>query len=216
VRSGVGNPDVRHCFPWWRFEPLLSLAFVACASCTSVPPGVVSVEARGAIHSPAVWQFVFSALDASAGNGSSSSSGKYGSGTEDDDWSDDDYELYGARAAISTPMVDLVGGVDQHWFDDRGASEVSFGLRKRFEAKDGLNNGYVQLLYRRGSDLRTDAGLEDYDGFNFAIGTLAPLDEHWFLDFSLEFESTLERVEIDDDLTNLFSIFLNVGIGFSP
>lgn len=202
-----------------RRRSLSLLAPIALATaCTTAPPGVVSVQVRGAIYSSDVFEAVAvvlggyddgSASESEPGSGSSSHYQSYA-------WSDIVNASWGARAAISISGVDLVGGIDRHWYDDQDqiVTEKSIGLRFRQNSDAGID--YVQLLFRRGSDLETDDGEKDYDGMSVGVGAITPIGRHWFVDASIEAEWTFREFEVDGDDTHLFSAMLNVGLGFSP
>jgi len=191
--------------------------FAFMASCTAVPPGVVSVEARGGYRSEPLWVAILQGLGSGTSSGSASSD--FESVANDYSTRRDEGDgqlLYGLRAAVSTPVVDLVGGVGEQWFDDRGAGEVSFGIRKRFGDEAKPDPDYFVLLARHGSDLRTDRGHEDYDGVSVGVGSIHALGKHWFVDVSLEAEWLTHEVELDGNDTHLFGLMLEVGLGFSP
>jgi hypothetical protein len=183
------------------------LAF--CASCASVPPGAVSVEARGGAHSAEVWGAIANAFF--QGGVSSRYDGGSGYHESDEDW----HTSLGLRAAVSTPVVDFIAGTDKHWFGGQEAREYSYGIRKRIPDEGTKGPGYFLLLARHGEDLRTDKGREDYDGVAVGIGAISPIDEHWFFDISLESEWLWNEVEIRGNDTYLFSMMLCVGIGFA-
>ncbi len=205
----------------YRIASCLALGMLALiTSCTTIPPGVVSVEARGGIFSEGVVEVIAFALGSAGSGQSSNGSSRTGRGGSAQyqgyEWSDVVHSSYGLQAAISTPVVDIIGGIDEHWFDDRGARETSVGLRKHISEKSDSGVGYIQILARRGHDIRTDSGLRDYDGIGIGFGGITPIDKHWFLDISIEFESTLKPLEIDGKDAYLGSLMLNVGVGWSP
>ena len=203
-----------------RAIPFLPLALLALvSSCSTVPPRTVSVEARGAVYSSDVFEAIL--LVFGGGNSDpTSTSTKGGSGNGSNyynsySWSNENHESYGLRAALSSDVFDIVVGVDEHWFDDRGSRELSIGLRKRFDKNSESSGSYAQILARHGEDIRTDSGQQDYDGFSIGIGKIVPIDDHWFFDVSLEFESTWNTLRIEGDDSNLFSVMVNVGLGYS-
>jgi hypothetical protein len=190
--------------------------FALLASCTAVPPGAVSLEARGSAHSAELWGGIANALlSGSYSTGSGSSGYDAGSAYRDTDDDTDWHTSYGLRTALSTPVVDLIAGADEHVYDGHEADELSFGVRKRIAQEGDRNPGYLLFLARHGNGLRTDKGHADYDGVAVGIGMLTAIDEHWFFDISLEAEWLWDQVVIDANDTYLFSMMLNVGIGFA-
>ncbi len=180
-----------------------------------MPKHVVSVEARA--DSPAVLEalaILFSGYVASDGSDPSATA-KGGSTSQYDTFdSDTFFRSVGWRASINTPVVDIVGGMDRHWYDDQSVPESSIGLRKRFPGSEP-GAAYVELLIRHGNDLDTISGPQDYDGIAIGFGGMAPIDEHWFVDLCLVYERTLEQVHIEGDDDYLSDLMFRVGIGFS-
>ena len=96
----------------FRIASCLALGMLALiTSCTTIPPGVVSIEARGAIYSEGVLGAIATALSASGSGQSSGASNRTGRGGSVQyrgyEWSDVVHSSYGLQAAISTPVMKI-------------------------------------------------------------------------------------------------------------
>ncbi len=194
---------------------LLTALFFLVTGCASTPEHVVSLQARA--DSPQALEVVallFSSYLVSDGSDPSATS--EGGGTTQNVTLDSDtfFRSVGWQASINTSMVDVVGGMDRHWYHSQSVPESSIGLRKRFPGSEP-GAVYVEVLARHGTDLDTNSGPQDYDGFAIGFGGTAPLDKHWFVDIGLVYERTLERVDIEGEDDHLSDIMLRFGIGFS-
>ncbi len=199
-----------------RISSYLALCLLALASgCSSTSKNVVSVEARAdSAAALEVIGILFSGYVASDGSDPSSQA-KGGSTTQYDTFdSDTFFRSAGWRASINTSVVDIVGGMDTHWYHDQSVPETSIGLRKRFPGSEP-GAAYVELLLRHGNNLDTSSGEQDYDGIAIGFGGIAPISEHWFVDLCLVYERTLDAVHIDGDDNYLTDLLFRFGIGFS-
>ncbi len=199
-----------------RIPSFLSLVVLALATgCSSTPKDVVSLEARAdSAAALEVLAILFSGYVASDGSDPSSQA-KGGSTTQYDSFdSDTFFRSVGWRASINTSVVDIVGGMDRHWYHDQSVPESSLGLRKRFSGSEP-GAAYVELLVRHGNDLDTTSGPQDYDGFAIGFGGMAPISEHWFVDLCLVYERTLDPVHVEGDDNYLSDLLFRFGIGFS-
>lgn len=170
-----------------KLLPLIALPLVA-ASCQSMSEGILSVEGRAIV------------LDDQSAD------------TPFDGVTEDDVEVkaYGAQAALSTPIVDVLAGVDFREFEDEDATELTLGARRRFFELPRLHP-YVEGNLRFSIDeLETaDAGEDNYFGWNAGAGILFDLTDSLFLNFRAMYETT------DIDGNDVDGLIGTVGIGFS-
>ena len=175
--------------------PLLIGSFVA--GCSSMSNGVATLQARGAVHRESDSYYHES---------------RYGYGVEGG--GNLALRSYGLRASINTPIVDVIGGADEHRFEGQHISEASLGLRKRFPASDA-GAFYVEAAIRRGFGLDTLSGRRDYDGMESGFGGIFQLGDHWFLDVGFSVEWTLGQLNLASGRDHLSEVLFNVGLGFS-
>src|SRR5947207_99553 len=157
--------------------PLLVASLAA--GCSSTSNGLMSLEARGT-----------DALHGDGGSGGSTSTliSRIGD-------SDTALRSYGLRASINTPVVDVIGGTDEHRIEGQDVTEANVGLRKRF-GESGVGTFYVDMEWRHGFGLETGSGRRDYDGIELGAGVILQLSKHWFLDWGLGWEKTFGRLEL--------------------
>lgn len=187
--------------------------------CVSPPSDLVSIEARGAIDGPYVLDAAYLMLlliaygDDSNSNNSSRPQNRPGGG-DLIDARGPFLRNGGLQLSINTSLIDLVASMDQHNIGDDYVPQERFGLRKRFDGTD-MDAPYVQVMSLRGFGARTDTGRENYDGISISVGNLAQIDDHWFIDLSIEYQSTFQRLEFDGEDARQNSVALNIGVGYS-
>lgn len=194
-------------------------ALALATGCASPPRQPISIEARGAIDGPYVVDAIAVVALLAVGGGSDA-------GTQNS--RDHSYVLFdhdtfvrsfGFQASLNTPLIDLVGGRERHNLDQHFLTQENIGLRKRFYSmsegerdSDGL---YIQVLAIRGYSAKTDSGHEDYDAIGVGVGGLSRIDEHWFTNICVEYQSTFQRLQFDGDNSRQNSVSLNIGLGYS-
>lgn len=170
-----------------KLLPLLGLTLLA-TGCQSMSEGILSIEGRAIVLDDQTADTPFEGV------------------TTDDV----DVEAYGAHVALSTPIVDLLGGVDFREFGDEDATELTLGARRRFLEVLRFHP-YVEANMRFSIDeLETaDADGDNYFGWNAGGGFLLDLTESLFLNFRVVYETT------DVDGNDIDGLLGTVGIGFS-
>lgn len=170
-------------------KSLLLIALPCLASaCQLIPSDIISLEARAIVVDDAE-------IDLS-------------------DIDEDDVDLtgYGLHAAIFTPIVDVLGGIEQREFEDSDTPELDLGVRKRLISIWKLT-GYVEANLRYGFDLDTGDISEDYFGWNAGFGALINLTDTYFLNLRVVYDTT----EIDFDSGNVDvdvdGVIVTVGLG---
>lgn len=165
---------------------LISFACLAVlASCQSMSTGVLSLEARALVLDDAEIDDV--------GNGS-----------------DVDIEGYGLHAAFMTPIVDLLGGVEQRTFGDEDAPELVLGVRRRF-LEIWRVHPFVEANVRYGFE--TDTVTDDYFGWQIGFGALLDLTDHFFLNARVMYDTT--SVETGSGSSDVDGLVGTLGIGYS-
>lgn len=167
------------------------------AGCSSMSNGTATLQARGGLTSDTGFYYYGSGQGYAGGGGG-----------------DVDVRSYGARASFNTPIVDVIGGADEHRIEGQDVTETSLGLRKRFPSTDP-GSFYVEAAFRRGYDLDTPSGRSDYDGMEAGVGAVFQLSEHWFLDLSFSVEWTLGDLDLENGDDHLNEVLFNLGVGFS-
>lgn len=163
---------------------LLSLALLAlCASCQT---NLITLEARGIVIDDA--------------------EGDLEGVTEEDV----DLTGFGLHAALLSPIVDVVVGIDQREYEDSDTPELDVGLRKRLLSL-WLLSAYIEANLRYGFDLDTGTASDDYFGYSAGFGALVDLNESLFLNFRVMYDTTdIEGGVRDIDVDGLIG---TVGIG---
>lgn len=173
-----------------RACPVLLLALLA--SCQSMKEGVFTVEGRAIVYD-----------DTSADD--------FDAATSFDE-EDVDVSAYGAQAALMTPLVDVLAGVDLREFEDEDAPELSLGARRRFLEVLRLHP-YVEGNLRYGLDLDNGVEKEDYAGWNLGVGVLVDLTDALFVNVRLLYEST--SIDLPGDDATVDGVIGTLGIGVS-
>ncbi len=137
------------------------------ASCQSMSTGILSLEARALV------------LDDSEVKGIQNGSGD----------NSVDVEGYGLHAAFMTPIVDLLGGVEQRKFADEDAPELVLGVRRRF-LEIWRVHPFVEGNVRYGFDLDNGQTSEDYFGWQIGLGALVDITDHLFLNARVMWDTT--------------------------
>ncbi|HTF87644.1 MAG TPA: hypothetical protein VK843_04485 [Planctomycetota bacterium] len=176
--------------------PLPPLLLATLAACSSPKNGLAMLELRGAVFGEN-GTYV-------AAEGQNTLFG----------WSGEfERRSIGLRGSINTPVIDLIGGVDQHRFDDEPAKERSLGLRKRLPASDDDATLYVEAALRWGEGLETKTGTRDYEGMQAGTGALFPIGNHWYIDAGVHAEWTFDRYDVPDERDHLSKVVFHLGIG---
>lgn len=117
---------------------------------------------------------------------------------------------YGLHAALMSPIVDVVVGIDQREYENSDTPELDVGLRKRL-IDIWLLAAYIEANVRYGFDLDTGNVSEDYFGYSAGFGALVDLNESLFLNFRIMYDTTdIEGGVRDIDVDGLIG---TVGIG---
>ena len=111
---------------------LLAIPSLLLASCQSMSEGVLAFEARAVVIDDADIDDV-----------------ENGSAFEEENI---DISSYGVHAALKTPVVDLLVGVDDREFGKESSAELVLGVRRRFLEIWKLHP-YLEADYRHGFDL---------------------------------------------------------------
>ena len=166
---------------------LLPLALILFTSaCQIIPSDLLSLEARAIVVDNAD-------LDLS-------------------DIQEDDIDLtgYGLHAAVFTPIVDIVAGIEEREFDDFDSPELDVGLRKRLLSIWKFT-AYVEANLRYGFDLDTGDVSEDYFGWNAGFGALVNLTDRYFLNFRVVYDTT--EIDISSGDVDVDGVLATVGVG---
>ena len=169
----------------------LSAAF-GSSSCVVIADGLVSVEGRAIV------------LD--------DQSAEPGDPLSNFDANDVEVQGYGAHLALSTPVVDVLGGVDRREYADEEANELTLGIRKRFLEFLRLHP-YVEGNLRFTTDLETGVSEEDAFGWSAGAGVLVDITDSLFLNVRLVYETT--EVDQAGGDTEIDGIVGTVGLGFN-
>ncbi len=168
---------------------LISFACLAVlASCQSMSTGVLSLEARALVLDD-------SEID-DVGNGS-----------------DVDVEGYGLHAAFMTPIVDLLGGVEQRTFEDEDSPELVLGVRRRF-LEIWRVHPFVEGNVRYGLDLDNGDTSEDYFGWQIGFGALLDITDHLFLNARVMWDTTSVDTA-GGGSTDVEGVVGTIGIGYA-
>lgn len=160
-------------------------------SCQTMSAGLIGIEARAMVLDDAEIDDV------------------QDGGTDYTD-ADVDLEGYGVHAMIMTPVLDVIGGVDQRDYENDDAQELTLGLRKRVFEIWRLHP-YIEASYRYGFDLDTGQKSEDYTGYVYGAGVLVDLSDALFLNLRVVQDvTTVETGTGDKDIDGLVG---TVGIG---
>ena len=172
---------------------LISFAGLAVlASCQSMSTGVLSLEARALVL-----------------NDSEVKDIQNGSGGD----ADVDVEGYGLHAAFMTPIVDLLGGVEQRKFEDEDSPELILGVRRRF-LEIWRVHPFVEGNVRYGLDLDNGQTSEDYFGWQIGFGALLDITDHLFLNARVMWDTTSVDVA-GGGSTDVEGMVGTIGIGYS-
>ena len=171
---------------------LLAIPSLLLASCQSMSEGVLAFEARAVVIDDADIDDVES-----------------GSAFEEENI---DISSYGVHAALKTPVVDLLVGVDDREFGRESSAELVLGVRRRFLEIWKLHP-YLEADYRHGFDLDNGVDSETYDGWAAGGGALLHLTDSLFLNFRLMYETT--SIQLPSISTDVDGVTGTVGIGFS-
>ncbi len=123
---------------------------------------------------------------------------------------DIDLSGFGLHAALMSPIVDVVVGIDQREYENSDTPELDLGLRKRL-IDIWLLAAYIEANLRYGFDLDTGDVSEDYFGYSAGFGALVDLNESLFLNFRVMYDTT----EIDSGIrdVDVDGLIGTVGIG---
>ncbi|MEM9382600.1 MAG: hypothetical protein AAGB93_21790 [Planctomycetota bacterium] len=170
--------------------PLVLLA--ALASCQSMGAGVLSLEARALVLDDAE-------IDQGSQNGGVNST-------------DIDVEGYGVHAAVMTPIIDVLGGLEQREYGNDDTPELVLGVRRRFLEVWRLRP-FVEGNVRYGFELDTGEASEDYFGWQVGLGLILDLTDHLFLNARLMYD----RADIDtgSGSTDVDGLVGTLGIGWA-
>lgn len=169
--------------------PFVLLA--ALASCQSMGAGILSLEARALVLDDAE-------IDGGSQGGVDSS--------------DIDVEGYGLHAAFMTPIIDVLGGLEQREYGDGDSPELVLGVRRRFLEIWRLRP-FVEGNVRYGFELDTGEASDDYFGWQLGLGLILDLTDHLFLNARVMYD----RAEIDTGAgtTDVDGLVGTLGIGWA-
>ncbi|MEO6709035.1 MAG: hypothetical protein ABI054_06295 [Planctomycetota bacterium] len=176
--------------------PLPPILLATLAACTSPSNGIAMLGLRGTAFG-----------ENGTYVGSESRDTLFGGG------GDFEGRSFGLRGSINTPVIDLIGGLDEHRFEDEHVSERSLGLRKRLPQSDDDAVLYVETALRWGEGLETRTGKRDYEGMQVGTGALFPMGKHWYVDVGVSKEWTFDRYEVPDEHRHLSKVLFHFGIG---
>lgn len=170
----------------------LALPALLLASCQSMSEGVLAFEARAVVIDDA---------DIDTTDPGSV-------------FDDENIELsgYGLHAALKTPVVDLLVGVDDREFGREDSAELVLGVRRRFLEIWKLHP-FIEADYRHGFDLDNGVDSETYDGWAAGAGALLHLTDSVFLNFRLMYEST--SIQLPSVSADVDGVTGTIGLGFS-
>ena len=171
---------------------IFALPALLLASCQSMSEGTLAFEARAVVID-----------DADIDEVESGSA-----------FDEENIELsgYGIHAALKTPVVDFLVGVDDREFGREDSAELVLGVRRRFLEIWKLHP-YVEADYRHGFNLDNGVEEETYDGWAAGGGALLNLTYSLFLNFRLMYEST--SIDLPTTSATVDGVTGTVGIGFS-
>jgi hypothetical protein len=167
----------------------LLLCTLALGSCQSMSEGVISLEARANVLN-----------DAEIQDGPS-------------DGESIDAESYGVHAALMTPIIDLLGGLDQKTFGSEDNPELMLGVRRRFFEIWRLHP-FLEGNVRYGTGLDNGVDDEDYFGWQAGGGVLLDLTDHLFLSARVMYETT-ELEQSGGDTVGADGLIGTIGLGFA-
>lgn len=173
-----------------RYLPFVIAALTA--SCQSMSEGVLSVEARAIVYDD-------STVD------------DFDAATSFDE-EDVDVSGFGAQAAFMTPLLDILGGLDQREYQDEDAPELNLGLRRRVLEFWRLHP-YIEGNARYGFGLDDGVDEDDYAGWNAGVGALVDLTDHLFINARLIYETT--TIDLPDGDTDIDGVIGTLGLGYS-
>lgn len=171
---------------------LLAIPALFLASCQSMSEGVWSFEGRTVVIDDADIEDIE--------NGSAFDSENL------------DLSGYGIHAALKTPVVDFLVGVDDREFGVKDSAEMVLGVRRRFLEFWKLHP-YIEADYRYGFDLDNGVDSDSYDGWAAGGGALLHLTDSVFFNFRLMYEST--TISLPSFSTDVDGVTGTIGLGFS-
>ena len=172
-----------------RSLPFLAAAAALLSSCQSMSEGFLSLEARAIV----LEDTELDAVDAATSF----------------DEEDIDVTGFGLHAAVGTPIVDVLAGIDRREYADEETEELSLGVRRRI-LDLWLLHPYIEANLRYALDLDNGVNTDDELGYSAGLGTTVELNDSFHLNLRLMYE-TLD-VELTTGSTDADGLVGTVGL----